>query len=238
MSLSSIFGSSSIFQNGKLKPGVYKIQNVRSETYLDLHLHSMELCCRPAKDLAANRGLWKIGGFGDGYAIWRVDPGNPHQFCSPLRGISFDNPIGVTPYPVGWRIQRADDKVYSRYEYIRIYFGPDTDQIWDLWDGNGDNGALVKFCNFNHNAQQVWRLIPAEAEDVGLPPKSWSETFGLGLPPYDMNEPGQSSSQRVEPEDDFGTVVTEVTIVTTRKRYRVDALPIQDDTPRIVGTYM
>ena len=88
MPLSSTFGSPSIFQNGKLKPGVYKFQNLLTETYLDIHLHSTELCCRPAKDLAAGRGLvrlrsppqfthltatkWKIRGFGDGYAIWRV----------------------------------------------------------------------------------------------------------------------------------------------------------------------
>ena len=53
-----------------------------------------------------------------------------------------------------------------------------------------------------------------------------SEIFGLDLPPYDENEPRQSSAreQHVGSErDDFGTVVTEVTIVTTRKRYRVDA---------------
>jgi hypothetical protein len=53
-------GPSSIFQDGILKPGVYKIQNLYAETYLDVHLHSMELCCRPAKDLESGRGLVRL----------------------------------------------------------------------------------------------------------------------------------------------------------------------------------
>lgn len=65
-----------------------------------------------------------------------------------------------------------------------------------------------------------------EVEDADKPPQSSPETVGLGLPPYDGSELGQSSAhvQRVESErDDFGTVVTEVTVVTTRKKYRVEA---------------
>jgi len=88
------------------------------------------------------------------------------------------------------------------------------------------NISQVNFCTLNQSAVQVWRLIPTEVESVDTPlPQSSPETFGLGLPPYDTNEPGQSSShsQHVGSErDDFGTVVTEVTVVTTRKKYRVD----------------
>ena len=47
----------SIFEDGKLKPGIYKIQNVYSRTYLDTHEHSREVCCRPAKDLEQGKGL-------------------------------------------------------------------------------------------------------------------------------------------------------------------------------------
>ena len=54
--------------------------------------------------------------------------------------------------------------------------------------------------------------------------ESSSETFGSGLPPYDGDEPGQSTHAHEGFErDDFGTVVTEVTVVTTRKKYRVDS---------------
>ena len=77
-----------IFEDGKLKPGIYKIQNLRSETYLDVHHHSKEVCCRPARDLEDGRGLvrpylpfvirvsdsqkWEIKRFGVGYAVRRV----------------------------------------------------------------------------------------------------------------------------------------------------------------------
>ena len=47
----------SIFERGKVKPGIYKIQNLQTEGYLDIHLHSMEMCCRPANDLGVGRGL-------------------------------------------------------------------------------------------------------------------------------------------------------------------------------------
>ena len=80
--------SSSIFQDGKLKQGIYKIQNLGTENYLDIHMHSMELCCRPAKDLESKRGFvrlclplgfahlisgkWKIRRLGGGYEICMV----------------------------------------------------------------------------------------------------------------------------------------------------------------------
>jgi len=59
MTLNSTGDSSSIFKDGKLKPGVYKIQNLYSETYLDIHRHSKQVCCRPARDLEG-RGLVRL----------------------------------------------------------------------------------------------------------------------------------------------------------------------------------
>ena len=69
----------------------------------------------------------------------------------------------------------------------------------------------------------VWKLISVEIEDVNAPVQS--VTFGTDLLPYDVNESRQSSAraQNLGSErDDFGTVVTEVTVVTTRKKYRMD----------------
>ena len=64
-------------------------------------------------------------------------------------------------------------------------------------------------------------------EDKDAPSQSSSEILCLRpLPPYDGNEPGEPSAhvQNVSSEhDDFGTVVTAVTIVTTRKKYRVES---------------
>ena len=74
----------------------------------------------------------------------------------------------------------------------------------------------------------IWRLIPIKAEGVSTPLQQSSEIPGSGLPPsYSGDAPGQSSTQTQHAEserDDFGTIVTEVTttLVTTRKRYRVE----------------
>ena len=42
MTFNSPSDSSSIFEDGKLKPVIYKIQNLYSQTYLDIHEHSRE----------------------------------------------------------------------------------------------------------------------------------------------------------------------------------------------------
>ena len=47
----------SIFQDGKLKPGIYKIQNVFTETYADIEMHSKNVCARPAQNLEEGNGL-------------------------------------------------------------------------------------------------------------------------------------------------------------------------------------
>ena len=48
MGLTSTDDSVSIFKDGKLRPGVYKIQNIVGQTYVDIREHARELCCRPA----------------------------------------------------------------------------------------------------------------------------------------------------------------------------------------------
>ena len=49
--------SLSIFKDGKLKPGIYKIQNLQGQTYMDIHEHSREVCCRPVTALQEGRGF-------------------------------------------------------------------------------------------------------------------------------------------------------------------------------------
>ena len=64
------------------------------------------------------------------------------------------------------------------------------------------------------------------AEGAFTPSQPSSETLGSGsLPSYDGDTTGQSSThtQHAESErDDFGTIVTEITTITTRRRYRVE----------------
>ena len=57
MTSTSTSGYTFIFKDGKLKPGIYKIQNVVSETYVDVLEHTGELCCRPVTVLEGNELL-------------------------------------------------------------------------------------------------------------------------------------------------------------------------------------
>lgn len=75
----------------------------------------------------------------------------------------------------------------------------------------------------------MWNLIPVNVETMSKPSGSSSGTPGPSSPPlYDGDATGQSSARtqhNAELErDDFGTIVTEVTTVTTttRRRYRVE----------------
>ena len=82
-------------------------------------------------------------------------------------------------------------------------------------------------------AWQSWKLIPVGVGSTPILSSSLPGNLDLNsLPSYEGGVTGQSTTrtQHVEPErDDFGTIVNEVTVVTTntsstvttRKRYRV-----------------
>ena len=53
-------GSSSIFQDGKLKPGIYKIKNVFTQTFVDIEEHSRMVCSRPLQNLEEGNGLVRL----------------------------------------------------------------------------------------------------------------------------------------------------------------------------------
>jgi hypothetical protein len=95
------------------------------------------------------------------------------------------------------------------------------------------NGVVLQVVLINDEKRETWRiwkLLPVKVEGVIVHSRSCSETLGLGsLPSYDGNTTGQSSThtQYAESEHgDLGTVVNEVTVVTTtvttRKRYQVE----------------
>ncbi|KAF9642075.1 hypothetical protein BDM02DRAFT_2708081 [Thelephora ganbajun] len=126
----------SIFKDGRLKPGIYKIQNLYAETYLDIHQHSKGVCCRPGRDLEDGRGLvrlclpsairlsdahkWEIKTFGVGYTVRRVEPGKPEQFCTPMEGLNDATPLYVNAYPVAWRVETVNDGIHSGFEYFLL----------------------------------------------------------------------------------------------------------------------
>jgi len=49
--------SLSMLEDRKLKPGIYKIQNLYTRTYMDIHDHLREVRCRPATALEDGMGL-------------------------------------------------------------------------------------------------------------------------------------------------------------------------------------
>ena len=57
MAFTSTSDSPSIFKDGKLKPGIYKIQSLYNEAFLDVEEHSREIYCRSFQDLREGRGL-------------------------------------------------------------------------------------------------------------------------------------------------------------------------------------
>jgi len=88
MTLNTTDESPSILQDGKLKPGIYKIWNILTEAYVDIEVHSRSVCCRPAQNLEEGNGLvrsfhqfvvhasndykWEIKPLGAGYSVRRV----------------------------------------------------------------------------------------------------------------------------------------------------------------------
>lgn len=58
----------------------------------------------------------------------QVDPGNPCQFCSLMRGLGDKDPVCVTAYPASWRVERAQDSIYRGFEYVRWDFGLNSAQ--------------------------------------------------------------------------------------------------------------
>ena len=57
MAFASTSDSSSIFKGGKLKPGIYKIQNIYNERLLEVQGHSREIYCRQVQDIGEGKGL-------------------------------------------------------------------------------------------------------------------------------------------------------------------------------------
>jgi hypothetical protein len=74
--------SVSIFEDGKLRPGIYKIQNIVGQTYVDIREHNKELCGRPATVLEG-KGLVGLSLFGSivvamiissgKFSLWNLD---------------------------------------------------------------------------------------------------------------------------------------------------------------------
>ncbi|KAF9781768.1 hypothetical protein BJ322DRAFT_1111690 [Thelephora terrestris] len=164
-----------LFDGGKLKPGIYKIQNIVGETYLDIREHNKELCCRPDFVLGG-KGQWEILPLGSGYTIRRLEPGRPDQFCNVLSG-SMDHDgrvaISVSTFPAAWRVEEVHDKHYMGYEYVRFFWGT-SNLTWDLADyGSSNDRTPVHYKDNGIEGSQpcrVWKLTPVKLHAGFQPP--------------------------------------------------------------------
>ncbi|KAF9781764.1 hypothetical protein BJ322DRAFT_243295 [Thelephora terrestris] len=222
MTFHSTQSSPSIFQDGRLKPGIYKIRNVLTQTFVDIEEHSRMVCSRPLQSLEEGNGLWEIKPLAAGYSVKRVEPGKPDQFCTVVWDGSTQSALSVSAYPVAWGIEIVDDPKHRGFEYIRLCWGS-TVWGWIVRWRSKDNGETVHIWTTDQDRESeplmMWKLIPVETTDQAVPPSYEGDGAGVG----------QSSvhAQRSESEsDDFGTIVTEVSTVTTttttRRRYRVE----------------
>jgi len=220
-----------IFESGKLKPGIYRIQNIVGQTYVDIREHSKELCCRPAT-LLEGKGLWEILPSGPGYTIRRLEHEMPEQFCTMLSGLN-GYAISVATFPMAWRVEIANDGNYQGHEYVRFFWGS-TNFTWDL-DGGGSNEdrKQVYLRNNDTNACRVWKLKKMDhGPQLGPEPAPVPNPELGPVPPYDGNPVNQRcvcGHRAMEADDDeHVTTVTEVTVTTTtnttttRKKYRVE----------------
>jgi len=153
----------SIFSGGKLKPGIYKIQNIVGQTYVDMRGNAKELCCRPASALGG-KGQWEILPLGSGYTIRRLEQGKPDQFCTVLGGSKDQHgrvSVCVSTFPTAWRVEVVQDKRYKGCEYVRFFWGT-TNLTWDLADygSKRDNTAVHYKDNKIEGSQpcRIWKL--------------------------------------------------------------------------------
>ena len=84
--------------------------------------------------------------------------------------------------------------------------------------------SQVVFYDDTGHAWQTWRLIPVKSSEGAFMPLQLPL---VRVPLFHTNikdatgEPSTRTQHLESESDDFGTMVTEVTTVTTRKRYRV-----------------
>ncbi|KAF9649761.1 hypothetical protein BDM02DRAFT_1746722 [Thelephora ganbajun] len=222
---------SSILQDGKIKPGIYKIQNIVSKTYVDIKDHVRELCGRPSSTLEKYRGRWEIQPLGSGYTIRKAGPaasGKPDQFCIMLNGIGNEHAISVSDFPVAWKIAVVHDAKYSGFEYVRIFWGS-TNMVWDLaqWGSERDGTKIQVMDNGKPEPCRIWELVPVKVDNFpAQPSSSGSQRDFNPVPPYEEN-PGNHcctcSHVTTEPDDGgYGTTIIEVTTVTTRRKFRLE----------------
>ncbi|KAF9777282.1 hypothetical protein BJ322DRAFT_1188119 [Thelephora terrestris] len=148
MTLTAEKDSPSMFEDGKLKPGIYKIQNIVGQNVRDIRDHSQELCCRPPL-------LLKDKGCGKSSLRVRDTPFAGSSQASlinsaSLSGLGNESIISVGTFPVAWRMEIAQDDRYRGCEYVCFFWGA-TDMAWDLRDCGSDQDRTPVQLKDNHD---------------------------------------------------------------------------------------
>ena len=93
----SMNDSASIFKDGKLEPGVFKIQNIVSQTYLDVREHTRELCCRPATHLDGKGLVGSRSNLAHTITVTVTPVGNPSFgfWIHDTKGRAFDHRLSL-----------------------------------------------------------------------------------------------------------------------------------------------
>jgi len=157
----------SIFEYGKLKPGKYKVQNLTSQTYLEVQNDSRRLCCRPDRVLSPWGGLWEFKSTDSGYTIKKVESGKPDQYCNAVEWglFGFGNPVSATAYPAAWRVELVNDLKFQGFGYVRIFWGSSNKALDLTWWGSSNDGTSVTLWeNIDPAPWRIWKLLPVQEE--------------------------------------------------------------------------
>ncbi|KAF9648154.1 hypothetical protein BDM02DRAFT_3261202 [Thelephora ganbajun] len=184
--------TSSILKNGKLKPGIYQIQNLIGQTFVEMQGSARTSAVGPRRRYRAEK--WDFQPFRPGYTIRKVYPkgsSKPDLYCAMLEGLGNRSSVAVSPYPAAWKIQIVDEEKCRGFEYIRVVWST-TEMVWDLaWWGNSSDGNKVQvFAGNSTQPCQNWKLIPIDDKANTI---RWTGTATRGCSTCDDIESQRSS---------------------------------------------
>ncbi|KAF9648181.1 hypothetical protein BDM02DRAFT_2345997 [Thelephora ganbajun] len=147
------------------------VQNLASQTYLEILEHSRELCCRPATVLTSQDASWEFQPSGSGYSIKKVEQGKPEQYCNAVGGLffGFGNTVSATAFPTAWRVEVVNDIKFQGFGYVRMFWGSSNKALDLSWWGSSKDGTKVglwEHIDINSDPWRIWKLIPVENEDL------------------------------------------------------------------------
>lgn len=147
--------SSSIFKDDWVKPGIYKVQSVVSEGFVDVDPNTKIFTCK-----TSSSAEWQVVRLGEGYSISKLKFGGPPEFPTVLAGKPDKEgrvPVTATEYTTTWRVEKVTDPKHPNS--VR-FFWAETSQVWDLSDYG--HGEIVNYKDNNIEPgvpNRIWKLV-------------------------------------------------------------------------------